>query len=135
MFVPLEPALMLALHQDNNIYMEALGKNVVLVSTSTLLATMSTVASIWKQEDQKRNVIEIARQAGALYDKFEGLIQDLIKVGKQLESSQNSYRSAMNKLHEGKGNLINRVENLKKLGAKTQKSLPEQLIERAKEEL
>jgi DNA recombination protein RmuC len=92
------------------------------------------VASIWKQEDQKRNVIEIARQAGALYDKFEGLVQDLIKVGKQLNASQEGYKSAMNKLTEGKGNLINRVENLKALGAKTKKSLPPNLLERAQEE-
>jgi len=134
MFVPIEPALMLALHSDKSIYLEALDKNVVMVSTSTLLATLSTVASIWKQEDQKRNVIEIARQAGALYDKFEGLVQDLLKVGKQINASQESYKSAMNKLTDGKGNLINRVENLKKLGAKTKKSIPDSLLDRAKEE-
>ncbi len=134
MFVPIEPALMLALQHNQNLYLEALGKNVVLVSTSTLLATLSTVASIWKQEDQKRNVIEIARQAGALYDKFEGLVQDLLKVGKQINASQDSYKAAMNKLSDGKGNLISRVETLKKLGAKTKKSLPDNLIQRAIEE-
>ncbi len=134
MFIPVEPALMLALHNDKSIYLEALDKNVVMVSTSTLLATLSTVASIWKQEDQKRNVIEIARQAGALYDKFEGLVQDLLKVGKQINASQESYKSAMNKLTDGKGNLINRVETLKKLGAKTKKSIPGSLLDRAKEE-
>jgi len=134
MFIPIEPALMLALQNDQNLYLEALDKNVVLVSTSTLLATLSTVASIWKQEDQKRNVMEIARQAGALYDKFEGLVQDLLKVGKQINASQDSYKAAMNKLSDGKGNLINRVETLKKLGAKTKKSLPENLLDRAKDE-
>ncbi len=134
MFVPIEPALMIALQQDQDLYLQALDKNVVMVSTSTLLATLSTVASIWKQEDQKRNVIEIARQAGALYDKFEGLVQDLIKVGKQLNASQEGYKSAMNKLSEGKGNLISRVENLKTLGAKTKKALPPNLLERAGEE-
>ena len=134
MFVPIEPALMVALQEENNLYMEALDKNVVLVSTSTLLATLTTVASIWKQEDQKRNVIEIAKQAGALYDKFEGLIQDLLKVGNHLNTSQTSYKAAMNKLSEGKGNLIRRVEKLKILGAKTQKSLPEKILEKAKEE-
>ena len=132
MFVPIEPALMLALQNDKSIYLEALDKNVVLVSTTTLLATLSTVASIWKHEDQKRNVLEIARQAGALYDKFEGLVQDLLKVGKQINSSQESYKAAMNKLSDGKGNLINRVESLKKLGAKTKKSLPDNLLQRAK---
>jgi len=134
MFVPIEPALMLALQSDKSIYLEALDKNVVLVSTTTLLATLSTVASIWKQEDQKRNVLEIARQAGALYDKFEGLVQDLLKVGKQINSSQESYKAAMNKLSDGKGNLINRVETLKILGAKTKKSLPDNLLQRAKED-
>lgn len=134
MFVPIEPALMLVLQNDHNLYLDALDKNVVLVSTSTLLATLSTVASIWKQEDQKKNVFEIARQAGALYDKFEGLVQDLLKVGKQINASQEGYRAAMNKLSEGKGNLINRVESLKKLGAKTKKSLPNNLLQRAEEE-
>jgi len=134
MFVPIEPALMLVLQNDHNLYLDALDKNVVLVSTSTLLATLSTVASIWKQEDQKRNVFEIARQAGALYDKFEGLVQDLLKVGKQINASQEGYKSAMNKLTEGKGNLINRVESLKKLGAKTKKSLPNNLLQRAEQE-
>lgn len=134
MFVPIEPALMLALQSDNSIYLEALDKNVVLISTTTLLATLSTVASIWKQEDQKRNVLEIARQAGALYDKFEGLVQDLLKIGKQINASQENYKNAMNKLTDGKGNLIARVENLKQLGAKTKKSIPGSLLERAKEE-
>lgn len=133
MYVPIEPALMIALQEDQQLYIQALDKNVVMVSTSTLLATLTTVASIWKQEDQKRNVMEIAKQAGALYDKFEGLVQDLIKVGKQINASQEGYKSAMNKLSEGKGNLITRVENLKKLGAKTKKALPPNLLERAEE--
>ncbi len=135
MFVPVEPALMIALQQDSNLYLNALDKNVVIVSTSTLLATLSTVASIWKQEDQKRNVLEIARQAGALYDKFEGLVQDLLKVGKQINASQDSYKAAMGKLTEGRGNLISRVEKLKTLGAKTKKALPDNLLERSNEEL
>ncbi len=134
MFVPIEPALMIALQEENDLYLEALDKNVVLVSTSTLLATLTTIASIWKQEDQKKNVIEIARQAGALYDKFEGLVQDLLKIGNQINASQSSYKAAMNKLTEGKGNLIRRVENIKILGAKTNKSLPEKILEKAKEE-
>ena len=134
MFVPIEPALMIALQQDQDLYLQALDKNVVMVSTSTLLATLSTVASIWKQEDQKRNVIEIASQAGALYDKFEGLVQDLLKIGKQINASQESYKGAMNKLSEGKGNLITRVEKLKALGAKTKKSIPSKLLERSREE-
>ncbi|MCF6213426.1 MAG: DNA recombination protein RmuC [Flavobacteriaceae bacterium] len=133
MFVPIEPALMVALQEDSKLYLEALGKNVVLVSTSTLLATLSTIASIWKQEDQKRNVLEIAKESGLLYDKFEGFVQDLIKVGKAINTSQDSYQAAMNKLSTGRGNMISKIENLKKLGAKTKKSLPDKLLERASE--
>ncbi|MBL4939907.1 MAG: DNA recombination protein RmuC [Lutibacter sp.] len=133
MFVPVEPALMIALNEDNSLYLEALDKNVVLVSTSTLLATLSTVSSIWKQEDQKKNVLEIAKRAGALYDKFEGFVQDLLKVGKSINTSKDSYDAAMNKLVEGKGNLVTSIEKIKKLGAKAKKALPQSIIERAEE--
>ena len=102
-----------------------------MVSASTLLATLSTVASIWKQEDQKRNALEIAKEGGLLYDKFEGFVQDLIKVGKSLKSSKDSYEDAMNKLTDGRGNIIKKIENLKDLGAKTKKSLPQNIIDRA----
>ncbi|WP_456461039.1 DNA recombination protein RmuC [Lutibacter sp.] len=131
MFIPIEPALLIALNEERKIYLEALDKNVVLVSTSTLLATLSTVASIWKQEDQKRNVLEIAKESGLLYDKFEGFVQDLIKIGKALNLSQESYQNAMNKLSSGRGNMVKKVENLKKLGAKTKKSLPQNILDRA----
>ena len=134
MFVPNEPALMLALNEDKNLYLNALEKNIVLVSASTLLATLSTVASIWKQEDQKRNALEIAKEGGLLYDKFEGFVQDLIKVGKSIKSSKNSYEDAMSKLTEGRGNIIKKIENLKDLGAKTKKSLPQNIIDRANDD-
>ncbi len=134
MFVPIEAALLIAFNENNKLYLEAFDKNVVLVSTSTLLATLSTVSSIWKQEDQKRNVIEIARQAGALYDKFEGLVSDLMGVGKKLDAAKTDYSSAMNKLVEGRGNLVNSVEKIKKLGAKAKKSLPEAILKRAEDE-
>ena len=134
MFVPNEPALMLALNEDKNLYLNALEKNIVLVSASTLLATLSTVASIWKQEDQKRNALEIAKEGGLLYDKFEGFIQDLIKVGKSIKSSKESYEDAMSKLTEGRGNIIKKIENLKDLGAKTKKSLPQNIIDRANQD-
>ena len=134
MFIPNEPALMLALNEDKNLYLNALEKNIVLVSASTLLATLSTVASIWKQEDQKRNALEIAKEGGLLYDKFEGFVQDLIKVGKSLKSSKDSYEDAMNKLTEGKGNIIKKIENLKDLGAKTKKNLPQNIIDRANQD-
>ena len=134
MFVPNEPALMLALNEDKNLYLNALEKNIVLVSASTLLATLSTVASIWKQEDQKRNALEIAKEGGLLYDKFEGFVQDLIKVGKSIKSSKESYEDAMNKLTEGRGNIIKKIENLKDLGAKTKKSLPQNIIDIANQD-
>ena len=134
MFVPIEAALLLAFNENNKLYLEAFDKNVVLVSTSTLLATLSTVSSIWKQEDQKRNVIEIARQAGALYDKFVGLVTDLTSVGKKIDDAKKDYSTAMNKLVDGRGNLITSVEKIKKLGAKAKKSIPEQILLRSKEE-
>ena len=131
MFVPIEPALLLALHESREIYLDAFGKNIVLVSASTLLATLSTVSSIWKQEDQKRNALEIAKEGGLLYDKFEGFLSDLLKIGANLNSSKTSYDEAMNKLTSGNGNILKKTENLKKLGAKTKKQLPQNIIDRA----
>ena len=133
MFIPIEPALLIALNKVNTLYLEALDKNVVLVSTSTLLATLSTVSSIWRQENQKKNVIEIAKQAGALYDQFVNLTDDLIKVGNQLKTVQGSYDSSMKKL-TGRGNLITKVDRIKKLGATTSKNLNQNLLDRATEE-
>lgn len=130
MFVPIEPALMIALNKVNNLYLEALDKNIVLVSTSTLLATLSTVSSMWRQENQKRNVLEIAEQAGKLYDQFVNLTEDLIKVGNQLKTVQGSYDSSMKKL-TGRGNLIKKVEVIKALGAKTSKNINKNLLDRA----
>jgi DNA recombination protein RmuC len=132
MFVPIEPAFMLAIHADQELMAWAVEKkNIVIVPTSTLLATISMVSSIWKQEDQKRNVLEIARQGGALYDKFVGFVDDLINVGKRLKLAKDSYDGAMNKLSTGKDNLVRKTENIKALGAKTSKSLPDPLIQRA----
>ena len=130
MFVPIEPALMIALNKVNDLYLEALDKNIVLVSTSTLLATLSTVSSMWRQENQKNNVLEISKQAGALYDQFVNLTEDLIKVGNQLKTVQGSYDSSMKKL-TGKGNLIKKVENIKQLGVNTSKKINQSLLDRA----
>ncbi len=129
MFVALEPALHLALDADNTLFNFALEKNVVLVSQSTLLATLKTVSFIWKQEDQKRNVLEIARQSGRLYDKFVGFVQDMDQLGSQLMTSQKTYDKAMGKLSSGQGNLIRSTEKLKELGAKTSKSLPKEYLD------
>ncbi len=134
LFIPIEPAFSLAIQKDIALFNEAWEKNIVMVSSSTLLATLRTIASIWRQEYQNRNVLEIAKQSGDLYDKFVGFVDDLLDIGKKIESAQNSYEAAKNKLHEGKGNLINRAEQIKKLGAKTTKSLPTALLNNQKDE-
>jgi DNA recombination protein RmuC len=134
MFMPIEPAFALAVQQDANLFNDAFDKNIVIVSPSTLLATLRTVASIWRAENQNRNALEIARQSGALYDKFQSLITDLIDLGKRITTLQRGYEEAMKKLHTGKGNLISSVERIKQLGANTTKSLPQQLLDRAVDE-
>tara|TARA_B100000315_G_scaffold59171_1_gene53668 strand:+ start:1596 stop:2939 length:1344 start_codon:yes stop_codon:yes gene_type:complete len=135
MFVPIEPAMTLAFQNDVDLYNFALSKNIILVSTTTLIATMSTVSYMWQQESQKKNVLEIARQSGALYDKFCNFVDDLKGIGKSIEQSSKKYDDAMNKLSSGKGNLIKRTETIKKLGAKTTKSLPQEFIDKSEIEL
>ena len=134
MFIPIEPAFAVVVNEDNSIYNRAFEKNIVIVTPSTLLATLRTIDSMWNNEKQQQNAIEIARQAGALYDKFEGLVSDLTGVGKKIDAAKSDYSSAMNKLVEGKGNLIKSVEKLKKMGAKAKKSLPEAILKRAEED-
>ncbi len=134
MFIPIEPAFAIVVNEDNSIYNRAFEKNIVIVTPSTLLATLRTIDSMWNNEKQQQNAIEIARQAGALYDKFEGLVSDLTGVGKKIDAAKSDYSSAMNKLVEGRGNLITSVEKLKKMGAKAKKSLPEAIIKRAEED-
>ncbi|MFM9987738.1 DNA recombination protein RmuC [Flavobacterium sp.] len=131
LFIPMEPAFALALNEDTTLYNKAFEKNIVIVTPSTLLATLRTIDSMWANQKQQENALEIARQAGALYDKFEGFVTDLIKIGKKIDESKIEYSGAMNKLVEGKGNLITSVEKLKKMGAKAKKSLPESIINRA----
>ena len=134
LFVPIEPAFALALNEDATLYNKAFEKNIVIVTPSTLLATLRTIDSMWTNQKQQENAYEIARQAGALYDKFEGFVSDLIKIGKRMDEAKSEYGNAMNKLVEGKGNLITSVEKLKKMGAKAKKSLPESIISRAENE-
>lgn len=131
LFIPIEPAFALALQEDLNLYNKAFEKNIVIVTPSTLLATLRTIDSIWTNQKQQENAIEIARQAGALYDKFEGFVSDLIKIGKKMDEAKVEYSSAMNKLTEGKGNLVTSAERLKKMGAKAKKALPEAILKRA----
>jgi len=131
LFIPMEPAFAIALNEDTTLYNKAFEKNIVIVTPSTLLATLRTIDSMWANQKQQENAFEIARQAGALYDKFQGFLEDLIKIGKRIDESKMEYSGAMNKLFEGKGNLITSVEKLKKMGAKAKKSLPENILKRA----
>ena len=131
LFMPIEPAFALAVQNDVNLFNDAFEMNIVIVSPSTLLATLRTIASIWRQENQNRNAMEIARQAGALYDKFVNFYNDLIDVGKKLDLAKNSYEEAMKKVHDGRGNLIAGVEKMKQLGAKASKSIPPTALNRA----
>lgn len=134
LFIPIEPAFALALNEDNTLYNKAFEKNIVIVTPSTLLATLRTIDSMWSNQKQQENAMEIARQAGALYDKFEGFVSDLIKIGKKMDEAKSEYGNAMNKLVEGKGNLVRSAEKLKKMGAKAKKALPESIIKRATED-
>lgn len=131
MYIPIEPAFNLAMQHERDLFIEALNLNIVFVTTSTLLATLRTVEGVWKQENQKNNVLRIARESGLLYDKFVGFVEDLKAIGRHLESGHTSYLSAMNKLTEGKGNLVKKVEQLKNLGARTTKSLDNNLVREA----
>lgn len=134
MFIPIEPAFAIAINQDTTLYNKAFEQNIVIVTPSTLLATLRTIDSMWNNEKHQRNAIEIARQAGALYDKFEGFVTDLTKVGKKMDEAKTEYKGAMNKLVEGRGNLVISVEKLKKMGAKAKKSIPEPILKRAQED-
>ena len=116
LFIPIEPAFALALNEDSTLYNKAFEKNIVIVTPATLLATLRTIDSMWTNQKQQENAIEIARQAGALYDKFEGFVSDLIKIGKKMDEAKSEYGNAMNKLVDGKGNLVVSVEKLKKMG-------------------
>ncbi|MFZ4797773.1 MAG: DNA recombination protein RmuC, partial [Bacteroidia bacterium] len=135
LFIPIEPAFALAVQSDAGLFNDAFEKNIVIVSPTTLLATLRTVASIWRNEKQSANAIDIAKKAGDLYDKFEGFIKDLIEVGKKIDQTKSNYSDAMNKLVDGKGNIINRFEELRKLGAKADKQLPQSLVDRAENNL
>ncbi|MEP0986073.1 DNA recombination protein RmuC [Ekhidna sp.] len=131
MFVPIESAFAMVVQHGGELYNDAHEKSIIIVSPATLIATLRTVSSIWKHEYQNRNALEIARQGGALYDKFKAFVDDLVEVGKSLDKSKQQYGQAMNKLVEGKDNLIRKTERLKELGSKTSKSMDDKLLHRA----
>lgn len=129
LFLPIEASFSLAIQEDQELFSFAWDQKVVIVSPSTLLATLRTIASIWQQENQTRNALEIARQGGALYDKFVGFVADMEKIGNSLQTTQNTYKDAMNKLVEGRGNLVRSTQKLKDLGAKASKELPGAMLQ------
>ena len=133
MFIPLEPAFMLAIAEDKKLWQEAYAKNVLLVSPTTLLFVIRTVANLWRQENQTRNVNEIVRRGAALYEKFAGFVADLEKVGERLKQASSSYDAAFHKLKSGPGNLVRQVEMLRKLGVKPGKTIPAGLVEEAEQ--
>ncbi len=128
LFVPIESSFSFAVQIDAELFSDAWDKRVVIVSPSTLLATLRTIASMWKQERQNRNVLEIARLSGTLYDKFVGFVGDMEGIGKNIKLSQNAYDNAFNKLTDGNGNLTKTAEKIKSLGAKANKQLDQKYI-------
>jgi DNA recombination protein RmuC len=128
LFIPIESSFSFAVQIDSELFSDAWDKRVVIVSPSTLLATLRTIASIWKQERQNRNVLEIARLSGAMYDKFVGFVVDMEGIGKNIKLSQTAYDNAFNKLVEGNGNLTKTAEKIKGLGAKANKQLDQKYI-------
>jgi DNA recombination protein RmuC len=134
LFMPIEGSFTILVQSDSSLYGYALNKHIVIVSPSTLLTTLRTIAFIWRQENQTKNAIEIARQSGNLYDSFVRLIEDLEKVGTNIDRAGKSYEEAIKKLSTGRGNLITRVENIKKLGAKASKVIPKKYLEKEEEQ-
>lgn len=133
LFMPIEPAFSVVMQADPEIYQFAWDKKIVIVSPTTLLATLRTVASIWKQERQVKNALLIAEEGGKMYDKLVLFIADMISIGKKMDGAKEDYVEAMKKLTDGSGNLIGKAQKMKELGAKAQKTLPQTLIERAGE--
>ncbi|MEP7169301.1 MAG: DNA recombination protein RmuC [Bacteroidota bacterium] len=131
LFVPIESSFSVAIQADQDLFNYAWDRKIVIVSPTTLLATLRTISSIWKQERQTRNALQIAEEGGKLYDKFVGFVEDLLKVGRKMDDAKKDYVEAMSKLTDGSGNLVRRAEKMKELGAKAGKSLPLQIIERA----
>ena len=134
MFVPIEPALMLALEHDENLFQDAFRSGIFLVSPSTLTLNLQIIHNMWRYEYQNRNAQEIAKRAGDLYDKFVGFVEALEDIGDKLNKAQSSYQTAHNRLSEGKGNLIKKAEDMRKLGLETSKKLPTELVNESQED-
>ncbi len=135
MFVPIEPAFLEALKKDRQLWKYAYDKNILLVSPTNLLAVLRIIADLWKVEQRSKNAIEIAEKAGSLYDKFVGFMDSLEAVGKKIADAQSSYEKAMGQLSTGKGNIVGRIEELKKMGANAQKQLPDKILYKLSDDL
>jgi DNA recombination protein RmuC len=125
MFMPIEGSFALVMQQDSELYRFALEKQIVIVSPTTLLATLRTISYIWRQENQTKNAMEIARQSGLLYDKFVGFLDDMEKIDTNIKRARNAYDAAAKKLKTGRGNLVGRAEKLRDMGAQSSKKIPE----------
>ncbi|MCK5834216.1 MAG: DNA recombination protein RmuC [Lentisphaeria bacterium] len=131
MFIPIEPALGLALQECPSLFEDAMRKNVILVTPSTLLATMRTVAYIWRHENQNKNALKIAEEGGKFYDKLVGFVEDMDKLGNQLDTTAKTYKASMNKLSQGTGNLVKRAEDIRKLGVMSNKRLNKKIVDQS----
>ncbi len=134
MFIPVESAFLTAVQNDSQLWNYAYKKHIIMLSPTNLIAYLKLISDVWKRDTHNKNAAEIARQAGALYDKFDGFVADLLKIGKKMDDAKGDYENAMKKLSSGKGNLVGSVQRLKQLGANTKKSLPEPLLERANDD-
>jgi DNA recombination protein RmuC len=131
LFMPIEPAYLLAMQSDPNLWNYAYERRILLISPTNLIAALRMIANLWRVEYQNKNVQEIARQSGELYDKFVGFLEDLQDIGNKLDATHKAFDASMNKLSSGKGNLIRRVENIRSLGSKTSKEIPRSMLEKA----
>jgi len=129
MFIPIEPAFMLAFQHDEKLFSDAFQRKIVIVTPTTLLATLRTIENIWRYERQNQNTLAIAERAGAIYDKFRGFVEDIEKLGKQLDTVHSTYGDAVNKLSRGKGNLISQAQNFVDLGVKVKKEISKSILE------
>lgn len=133
MFIPIEPAFLIAIQKDTTLWEYAYSKKILLISPTNMIAVLKIIYQIWQQEKQNNNAFEIAKQASDLYDKFVGFVEDLQKIGENIAKAQTSYNTALNKLIDGKGNLINKVEKIKQLGITPKKQIPQELIKDVEE--
>jgi len=131
MFIPIEPAFMVAFQQNDKIFVDAFSSKIIVVTPTTLLATLKTIENLWRYEKQNQNAREIADRAANIYDKFRGFIEDIEKLGKQLDTTQATYHDALNKLTRGRGNLVNQAQQLLDLGVKVKKEIPKSMLKKS----